>query len=136
MSLGQHLVIDIWTEINHPMLMDMEAGEKFFNEMLKDAGVTILANNWHHFGEGFGYTGVVVLAESHLSAHCWNEHGFVAIDVFVCGSVDPKIFIDKMVKFFNGKCYQYNTHDRGVYIRRFPGDDCNNGYYSPVIDVE
>ena len=29
-------------------------------------------------------TGVVVLAESHLSIHTWPESGYVTLDVYVC----------------------------------------------------
>ena len=29
-------------------------------------------------------TGVVVLAESHLSIHTWPEAGYVTLDVYVC----------------------------------------------------
>jgi len=39
----------------------------------------------HHFGEGHGVTGVVLLAESHISIHTWPEHALAAVDIFVCG---------------------------------------------------
>lgn len=39
---------------------------------------------FHQFDDGGGVTGVVVLAESHLSVHTWPEKSFVTIDVFVC----------------------------------------------------
>jgi S-adenosylmethionine decarboxylase len=39
---------------------------------------------FHQFDDGGGVTGVVVLAESHLSVHTWPEKCFVTIDVFVC----------------------------------------------------
>ena len=35
--------------------------------------------------DGMGVTGVLLLAESHLSIHTWPEHGFAALDVFLCG---------------------------------------------------
>ena len=35
-----------------------------------------------------GASGVVLLAESHLSFHTWPEHGLVTLDIYTCG--DPK----------------------------------------------
>ncbi|MCD4785445.1 MAG: adenosylmethionine decarboxylase [Candidatus Eremiobacteraeota bacterium] len=33
-----------------------------------------------------GVSGVVVIAESHLSIHTWPEVGYAAIDIFTCGT--------------------------------------------------
>ena len=35
---------------------------------------------------GAEITGVVLLAESHISIHTWPEHGFAAADIFMCGA--------------------------------------------------
>lgn len=32
-----------------------------------------------------GVSGVVVIAESHLSIHTWPEYNYAAIDIFTCG---------------------------------------------------
>ena len=34
-------------------------------------------------------SGVLVLAESHISIHTWPERDFAAIDIFMCGACDP-----------------------------------------------
>ncbi len=34
-------------------------------------------------------SGVVVLAESHISIHTWPERDFAAVDIFMCGACDP-----------------------------------------------
>ena len=34
----------------------------------------------------FKHRPVLLLAESHLSIHTWPEHGFAAIDAFMCGT--------------------------------------------------
>jgi S-adenosylmethionine decarboxylase len=34
-------------------------------------------------------TGVVLLAESHISIHTWPETGFAAVDIFMCGRAVP-----------------------------------------------
>ena len=48
------------------------------------AELTAVGSLFHSFGEGGGVTGVVVLAESHLSIHTWPEAGYVTLDVYVC----------------------------------------------------
>ncbi|PCH61859.1 MAG: adenosylmethionine decarboxylase [SAR86 cluster bacterium] len=49
------------------------------------AGAIVLHSSVHEFGEGFGNTGVVMLAESHISVHTWPELNYAAFDVFLCG---------------------------------------------------
>ncbi|MBI4981889.1 MAG: adenosylmethionine decarboxylase [Candidatus Omnitrophica bacterium] len=55
-----------------------------------------------------GITGVILLAESHISVHTWPEHDYVAIDIFTCGEkTQPlkaleylkKKFLPEKVKF-------------------------------------
>lgn len=36
-----------------------------------------------------GFAAVVLLDESHISAHCYYEEGLLAIDAFTCGSTSP-----------------------------------------------
>ena len=52
--------------------------------LVAEAGLVAVGECFHQFGEGGGVTGVVVLAESHLSIHTWPEKRFVTLDVFVC----------------------------------------------------
>ncbi len=53
------------------------------------AGATILHSHFHHFTPNGGVSGVVVLAESHISIHTWPERRFAAIDIFMCGACNP-----------------------------------------------
>ncbi len=48
------------------------------------ANSKILASNIHSFGDGYGCTGVLLLAESHISIHTWPEKNYSAIDIFIC----------------------------------------------------
>jgi S-adenosylmethionine decarboxylase len=66
-------------------LDDVELVEQTLIDAVRAAGATILHLNLHHFGEGQGVTGVALLAESHMSIHTWPEHGYAALDLFLCG---------------------------------------------------
>ncbi|MBS65668.1 MAG: hypothetical protein CMA93_05035 [Euryarchaeota archaeon] len=41
-----------------------------------------------------GFAAVVLIDESHVSAHCYSESGLLAIDIFTCGDSDPVALAD------------------------------------------
>ena len=45
-----------------------------------------------------GFAAVVLLDESHLTAHCYSEKGWLSIDCFTCGATDPSTIIDVLDK--------------------------------------
>ncbi len=51
-----------------------------------DGGATIISSHFHPFSPQ-GLSGVVVIAESHITIHTWPESGYAAVDVFTCGKV-------------------------------------------------
>ena len=52
---------------------------------VQKAGGTYVTDVFHHFAP-HGVSGVIVIAESHVTIHTWPEHGYAAADVFTCGS--------------------------------------------------
>ena len=76
-------------------------------------GATVLGINLHSFGEKSGITGVVLLAESHISIHTWPENSFVALDVFMCGACDPKHALPVLREFFEPKQMKITEVRRG-----------------------
>jgi S-adenosylmethionine decarboxylase len=83
---GTHLLLDLWGASN---LRDPEAIERALAEAAQAAGATLLHSHFHHFGPDGGVSGMIVLAESHISIHTWPERDFAAVDIFMCGSCDP-----------------------------------------------
>lgn len=67
-------------------LYDLKQLEDLLVRAAKSAGARVLNSHFHDFGEKMGKTGVVLLAESHISVHTWPETNYAAIDVFVCNS--------------------------------------------------
>jgi S-adenosylmethionine decarboxylase len=52
------------------------------------AGATVITTAFHRFAPQ-GVSGVLVIAESHLSIHTWPEHGYAAVDFYTCGACEP-----------------------------------------------
>lgn len=82
-TLGWHLIADLDVDqgLDDPALI-----EDAIRSAVRAASVTLLDLRLHHFGPGKGVTGVALLAESHISIHTWPEHGYAAVDIFVCSS--------------------------------------------------
>jgi S-adenosylmethionine decarboxylase len=57
--------------------------EKIMNRIAERCGFTVVGRSFHQF-EPHGTTGVLVLSESHFSAHTYPEHNMIYIDVFCC----------------------------------------------------
>ncbi len=83
---GTHLLVDLWGAHE---LCDPEAIDRALRTAAEAAGATILHGHFHHFSPNGGVSGVLVLAESHISIHTWPERDFAAIDIFMCGACDP-----------------------------------------------
>ncbi len=98
--LGRHVLAEFWgcSNVDNPATV-----EDALVTAAKLAGATVLDANLHHFGEGLGVTGVLILAESHMSIHSWPEFGYAAIDVFVCGKADPHKAIASLRNAFHPK---------------------------------
>ena len=90
---GRHLLAD-FHGVAAGRLGDAAAIEALLRAAADAAGATPVAGHFHPFGPGLGVTGVLLLAESHLSIHTWPEHGFAAVDVFMCGSARPELAVD------------------------------------------
>ena len=41
-----------------------------------------------------GFAAVVLIDESHISAHCYADEGILAVDCFTCGDIDPAGIVD------------------------------------------
>lgn len=108
---GTHLLIEMWGARH---LDDPEYIETALCDAALAAGATILHTHTHRFSPYGGVSGVVVLAESHISIHTWPERGYVALDVFMCGECDPYKAIPVLRKAFEPENIQLAEHKRGL----------------------
>ena len=90
LPLGTHLLADL-SGILAERLRDCDALERLLREAAVAAGAQVLHGHFHSFGTGQGITGVLLLAESHISIHTWPECSFAAVDIFMCGAAQPQL---------------------------------------------
>jgi S-adenosylmethionine decarboxylase proenzyme len=87
-ALGKQILAEYYN-CDRNLLNSAALIEKYMNNAALEAGATIVTSAFHTFNP-FGVSGVIVIAESHLSIHTWPEYGYAAVDIFTCGEiVDP-----------------------------------------------
>ncbi len=86
-AFGSHILADLYG-VTPDLLRDRIALESLLRTAALGAGARVLGSHFHSFGTGDGVTGVVLLAESHISIHTWPESAFAAADIFMCGAAD------------------------------------------------
>ena len=110
---GTHLLVDVNDSKN---LKDPAVIKQSLERAARDAGATVLHGHFHSFGPGQGVSGVLVLAESHISIHTWPDRGFAAIDIFMCGKCDPMDTLPEIRKTFSDKL-KVSIQKRGLQIQ-------------------
>lgn len=110
---GIHLLAD-FHGVDAARLLDGAVLDALLRKAALGAGARILHSHFHSFGEGAGITGVVLLAESHISIHTWPEVGFAAVDIFMCGSAQPQLALAIIDAALQARSCELRTIERGV----------------------
>ena len=87
--LGKHALAHI-SGANFETLNDWDRLETAFRRTISHFKLEALYEPQIHQFEPQGLTGIVLLAESHISIHTWPERGEAAVDVFTCGGRDSR----------------------------------------------
>ena len=106
--LGRHLVAEL-ADCNIEFLNDLPFLEQVMKEAARISGATVVKTAFHRYNPQ-GLSGIVVIAESHLSIHTWPEYGYAAVDYFTCGD-SVKVAVDL-------------SENRVISRVRFDGDGC------------
>lgn len=125
-NFGLHLTIDGYGG-NPDKLNDGELVKKCLNElprrvnMHKIFGPEVLKCEPANSKDSGGYSGFVMIAESHISCHTFPYRKFVSIDVYTCGkTMDADFIINYFKKAFELNNVETNFIRRGT---RFPAED-------------
>ena len=111
-ATGKHLILEL-KDCSRDLLDNLD----FLKDMLilaaSKAGSKVLGEAFHKFTPQ-GVTGVVIIAESHLSIHTWPEYGYAAVDFFTCGEeIDPFRGFDLLREKLSAERFEVQEFFRG-----------------------
>ena len=118
---GLHLIGDLTgCRCDPQLLVDGGRFKDKCVELVRASGLTIMDVRFHQF-EGSGFTGTVVLAESHLAVHTWPERQGLTLDVYVCNysadnSGKARALFDAIVAYFDPAEIARHEVERGGHL--------------------
>jgi S-adenosylmethionine decarboxylase len=109
---GEHYLVDL-KECDSAIIEQVAATREIFLEAAREAKATVLGELFHQF-EPVGVSGVLLLAESHISIHTWPEDRFVGVDIFTCGEeMNPEAAVDVLTRGFCAGQVDVRVYRRG-----------------------
>jgi S-adenosylmethionine decarboxylase len=101
-------------DCNPAILKSLEDVRDALVSAAKEAKATIIDISFHEFSP-FGISGMVVIAESHLSIHTWPEYAYAAVDIFTCGDIiKPEVAAASLIERFQCKTPSVVEVKRGI----------------------
>ncbi|UCD14981.1 MAG: adenosylmethionine decarboxylase [Candidatus Omnitrophota bacterium] len=109
---GVQLIVELWNAKNISSLPKIE---KILKDSVLACQAHLLKIDLHKFSPYGGVSGMAIISESHFSIHTWPEYGYAALDIFVCGNVDPYKAIPVIKEGFKTKNIQIAELKRGIF---------------------
>jgi S-adenosylmethionine decarboxylase len=101
---GTHLIIDISNILDNEKLKYSSTIFQVMDKIVEQFQLKVVAKASHQF-EPYGFTGVYVLSESHLSIHTFVEERKIALDLYTCYFFDySKELYEIMKNEFGEEC--------------------------------
>lgn len=114
-TFGDHYLVD-FHGCDAKVIETVEPTEKALLRAAIDCGSTIIQHHFHQFSP-HGVTGIIVIAESHISVHTWPENGFAAVDIFTSGeTMKPGVAIDILERAFRAERVDVMNFARGALV--------------------
>lgn len=110
-ALGRHMLLELYDCPLH-ILNDSGRIENILVDTVKQVNATLISKSFHHFSP-YGVSGVVIIAESHITIHTWPEHRYAAIDVFTCDETIDYGLVETLLV----NAFQALTHDTNIIAR-------------------
>ncbi len=109
--VGIHCIYDI-NDIPNEIINDSIQLKDFFEKICVDNNLTVINKMFHAFTP-YGFTGIFLLSESHLSFHTWPENNSIYIDIFSCNTnLNTSKLLNDILEYFKTNKYKMKILDR------------------------
>ena len=114
---GPHITIDL-KGCPKEILSDYQLHFDYLKNTPISIGMTPITQPYVFPYEGLvpedrGITGIVIIAESHLSIHSFEDKGYSFIDIFSCKHFEYEEVIKKTLEIFQPTSHEVNVVQRG-----------------------
>ncbi|OGC23009.1 S-adenosylmethionine decarboxylase proenzyme [candidate division WOR-1 bacterium RIFOXYB2_FULL_42_35] len=118
-GFGSHLMLDCYG-CPKDKLADVNFIFDLLNDFPKKINTTkIMAPSVFKYqgkaAEDWGVSGVVLIAESHISVHTFPDKQHAFIDVFSCKGFDTDLAREELIKAFEATTHEVTILDRGMH---------------------
>jgi len=122
-QFGPHLMLDL-RECNKEKLRDYGHIFDILNELPEKIGMTKITQPYVFPYSGLvpedkGITGTVIIAESHISIHTFQEKDYCFVDVFSCKDFDVDFAARYIINAFESSDYDKYVVERGRNFVRY-----------------
>jgi S-adenosylmethionine decarboxylase len=101
-------------DCNSSIIKDLDKVRDAMVTAAREARATVVEVAFHEFNP-FGISGMVIIAESHLSIHTWPEYGYAAVDIFTCGDlIKPELAAKYLIEQFECQAPSLAEMKRGI----------------------
>ena len=127
-KFGEHLIFDAYG-CDPGRLDSLALCNKIMRKMAELANMKILADPYTVHADSNetlggkdpgGFSGFLIIQESHISIHTFVRRGFVTVDLYSCKPFEVEPIIQYLKKSFKPKDYDVIKLDRGL---KYPADN-------------
>ncbi|MGQ9473530.1 MAG: S-adenosylmethionine decarboxylase [Candidatus Caldatribacteriaceae bacterium] len=118
LEIGIHLVLDGYTQ-DTGAIGDLDRVRDFLDNFPVHMGMTKVTDPYVFQYQGGspqegGISGIVIIAESHISIHTFPVQGYLSVDIFSCKPFDVEEAVRELAQYFHLTEFYHQVFDRGI----------------------
>lgn len=112
-TVGYHYVVEA-SGCDPEILGNVDKLKEILIKAARNSNMDVKGSYFFKFSPT-GVSGTLIVAMSHVSIHTWPEHGYAALDVYVCGTgSEPEKAVNEILASIKAKHAHITEIQRGV----------------------